>query len=255
MASKNRINELYENFQLSTFALHAYITQVDHFLQDNHIQTESLFAKIKKIRAGEILETNQNDTIKLELTEGEFATLGNILEEMSTITSQHPNMLLEMGYIYLIALFDAYLTDIWTTVLVSKPEMLKSKSKQLNYEKIIELSEEGSLLSYLANREINELSYKSISEQNNFYKSKFGIDLEDSGISLKILTELRVNRNILVHNKGVVNHMFLELIPNTGYSLGDKILLSFQDWVKALKHLRQVAKYLKNILLEKFYRN
>lgn len=254
MLSKDKIIELHRNFNTSTLALSTYIKEVESFLWKHDEQTQFLAAKIKKIRAGEVVEAEPDATIKLELDERQFAIIAAAVDNFATITSQYPDMLLEMGYIYLIALFDAYLTDVFTAVLIFKPEILKSK-KQLTYEKIIELSEQGGLISFLAHREMNELSYKSIGEQNDFYKSRFGIDLENSGIPLKVLTELRATRNILVHNRGVVNHIFLELIPDTDYSLGDKIILSIEDWLKTFDHLRQVAKYLKEILLEKFFRD
>ncbi len=61
---------------------------------------------------------------------------------------------------------------------------------------------------------MTELSYKSIRDQADYYRERFGIAIEDSGIPFGDLVELRAIRNILIHNNGIINHIFLEQVKS-----------------------------------------
>lgn len=128
---------------------------------------------------------------------------------------KYPHLLMSMAFIYLIALFDSFLTDVFAAVLIERPETLKSK-KQLTYDRILELHQKGELVEFMARREINELSYKSMADQFDYYKAKFNIDLADSNVELAALVEIRARRNLLVHNNGVVDDIYRS---NQGHDL------------------------------------
>jgi len=84
----------------------------------------------------------------------------------------------------------------------------------------------------MARREINELSYKSMADQSDYYKAKFNIDLADSGVELAALVEIRSRRNLLVHNNGIVNDMYMETVKYTTYNLGERVEITFDYWNK-----------------------
>ena len=178
-------------------------------------------------------------------------TIDALAHSAAKIITAFPQLLMKMGFIYLVAIFDAFLSDIFTSVFIHRPESLKSK-KQLTYEQILDLQQSGNLISFLAHREINELSYKSITDQANYYNSKFGIDLSSSGVAIGILAEIRARRNLLVHNNGVVNETYLRVIDQTPYSVGETIEITFEYWKESQKHLDTVASFVWGSILDKF---
>lgn len=165
--------------------------------------------------------------------------------------AMYPTLTLRMSFVYLMALFDAYLSDTFEAVVRSKPEVLRSK-KQLTYEKALEFSSMEDLIKYLAMREINELSYRSIKDQVDYYRDRFGFAISECGVSVDTLTELRARRNIFVHNNGMVNHLYLELVPLTAYTLGEIITVSSEYFEDAVRTLGQVASFATTSLTEKF---
>ncbi len=67
-----------------------------------------------------------------------------------------------------------------------------------------------SLIEFLVERKINEISYGGIRDIGGFLKDRIGIDLwesDEEGTLLNISVELR---NVYTHNRGVVNDVFLK---------------------------------------------
>jgi hypothetical protein len=149
------------------------------------------------------------------------------------------------------ALFDAYLSDIFETVVRNRPEILRSK-KQLTYEKALEFSSIEDLVNYLAKRELHELSYKSIKDQMDYYRDRFGLAISDCGVSIEALSELRARRNLFVHNNGIVNHIYLELVPTAAYAPGDPISVDSAYFENAVRNLGIVASFVTAALKEKY---
>lgn len=53
--------------------------------------------------------------------------------ELASMQKRFPSVLLEMAFIYRVALFDAFVPDMLTSLLIGKPEMLRSK-KQMTHQ-------------------------------------------------------------------------------------------------------------------------
>ena len=74
----------------------------------------------------------------------------------------------------------------------------------------------------------------------------------NSGVSIEELTELRSTRNLLVHNNGVVNHIYLEQVAGAQYGLGERLSINAAYFEAADKKLRKVVQYLASELAAKF---
>jgi len=248
------VEHFYNNFSEAIVVLASYVRGVQQFILDTTQATERIVQKFKKLHEGEEVEPDPEANILIELDEGEVALIFEASKEHLDAMAKYPHMLMDMAFIYLVALFDAYLVDVFTAVLIHRPETLKSK-KQLTYEKIIELNVEGNLISYLARREVNQLSYRSIAEQAEYYKSKFNVNLADSGVDIKTLTKIRAIRNLLVHNNGVVNSTFMNAVKHSEYQLRERIVITAEYWEECWQQLRTVATFMLNAILDKFDKN
>lgn len=189
---------------------------------------------------------------KLELSAVDRQSLVGAMNAYVESIERYPHMLLNMGFIYLVALFDAFLADAFTSFLLSRPEAMKS-GKQLTYERVIDLVAEGadSLLKFMAQSEIHRLSYASIADQAEYYKTKFKIDLSDSGVGIDVLTEIRARRNLLVHNNGVVNKLYLDTVRSSPFREGEVLNVEYKYWEESRRHVDGVATFVHKAILDK----
>lgn len=150
----------------------------------------------------------------------------------------YPPIIYRTTLIYAVASFEAFLNKLLFLLYEHEPRALKSNLKAMSYEEILSCNSIKSLRGKMINTVLHELSYKSISDQMLFINKKFGFDLIfsdtpstlfDNNISLPKLTEIFSFRNIILHNSGEVNELFIKNNPNSKYKIGHKIILNHDE--------------------------
>jgi hypothetical protein len=132
---------------------------------------------------------------------------------------QFPELIRVLGLLYLVAIFESYLVDIVREVLLTCPDALKS-GRQFTAETIMKLGTQKQIISYLAEEEVDQLLYKSFPDVVDYFDKKFRINLNASGVSRENIVEALATRNIHVHNRGIVNQRYLELVGGSIFKAG-----------------------------------
>jgi hypothetical protein len=118
-----------------------------------------------------------------------------------------------------VTIFEAYLADIVREIFLVHPEALKS-ARQLTAEAVLNLGKRKGILSYLAEKETEELLYKSFAGVVDYFSKKFNINLNGSGIADDRVVEIMATRNIHVHNMGIVSRRYLESVNDSKLKVG-----------------------------------
>lgn len=116
-----------------------------------------------------------------------------------------------LGFSYLVTVFEGYLADIIREILLAKPEALKS-AKEISTETVLSLGGRQQIVSHLAEREVDELLYRSFPDVVKYFDKKFSINVNASPVSSAQIVEIMATRNIHVHNGGLVNRRYLQLV-------------------------------------------
>jgi hypothetical protein len=114
--------------------------------------------------------------------------------------------------------------------------MLRS-SKQLSYEQILELGSIDQLTRFMANKEINQEGYQSVANQWKAFEKRFGVRIEESGVSIEKLADMIAQRNLLAHNNGIVNDRYFEAVITPSLARGQRVQLDedrFNEYADAL---------------------
>jgi hypothetical protein len=176
--------------------------------------------------------------------------IAGLLDQQVAQFDRYPGMLFEMAFIYFVAAFEGYMQDVTEMTLLQRPETLKS-GKQLSIEKIVDLTQRGILLQFLAEREVVELGYRSFAEQANYYREKFKLEIA-AVAELEELIEIHARRNLYVHNGGVVNARYTELVVDTELKIGQRLQMSSEYWINVQQALTGVASHVRDHLTRKF---
>ena len=107
--------------------------------------------------------------------------------------------------------FLSYLSEIIQSVMLKCPDVLKS-SDMIKVSEILQFNKYSDIKSYLVNKKINELSYGGISEIEKYVYARFGLNIFANDMEKYILAVLVESRNILSHNRGVINDMFIKRV-------------------------------------------
>ena len=138
--------------------------------------------------------------------------------------------------------FVSYLKDILIEVMNKKPELLKSNELE-SVEFILSFNNMEDLKKTLIDRKIEKLLYKGIDELLKYFKDRLGLDLvHDTGDKM-VLNQMIKQRNLIVHNRGIISNTFAKEFPQYEKNIGDTIQFNY-------KQISKINILLNNVLVE-----
>jgi hypothetical protein len=163
----------------------------------------------------------------------------------------HSTVLGEMLFCRSVNSFLTYLADLMTLIYEKYPKKLPS-NKQATYQFCIEHHLAGDLISALAEKTVMELTYQSLDDLAKHFGEKLDVvlftestDFVNGGLCVDI-------RNVITHNRGIVNRFFIQRNPQFADDLGKRVVLSEQETGEMLGTLGYCARQLDIRAIKKF---
>ena len=128
---------------------------------------------------------------------------------VSNTLSEHFGILSEMCYARLVDNYLTYFSEIIAEIFTKTPKMLKSEEK-VAVEEILLYDDMNDLLSAIAERKVISLTMSGISSLAVHIQKHFAIELFPTEADLSAVNEIIEIRNIITHNRGVVNRRFVK---------------------------------------------
>ena len=157
----------------------------------------------------------------------------------------------QMAYARTIDNLLTYFKEILSEVIIKKPSILKSKETErldfiLKYESIEELQ------IAIAEKKIESLFYAGIDKIESYFKDRLGIELFKSAGDKKEFDQAIKNRNLIVHNRGIISKEYLKEFPDCGMNEGVIMKFSYENISKINGILLNFVAYLDYELATKF---
>lgn len=173
-----------------------------------------------------------------------LSKMDNKYKKFSNDITKHGKIVTEKAYIDMYSSFEEYINDSFKLLIETFPNLLNKQN--LNY---ITIKDVLAIDDYkIFKKNIIEKKVKEIVQTNNIielldkYKSMFGIKLELNKDLLSQCFIMSQNRNIFVHNKGIVNNIYIHNLNKQGikskYKVGDNIMTQFTTIKDALEKFR-----------------
>ncbi len=144
-----------------------------------------------------------------------------------------------------------YFKEILGEIIIKKPDILKSKETErldfiLNYDSINELR------IALSEKKIEQLFYAGIDKIESYFKDRLGVELFKSEETKTEFNQAIKNRNLIVHNRGIMSKGYLKEFPHCTLNEGDIIKFGYVDISRVNLILINFVAYLDNELATKF---
>jgi hypothetical protein len=172
------------------------------------------------------------------------------VEHMQTIVS----------FNYLLALFDAALADITKYLLQREPSFLQSSNKQNDQEKLISLNELlnangiSEIIDGLVERKVDKLSRGTTIDHIDFLRRCLKTSILPDNISQAEIVEMRSTRNIYTHNKGIVNELYLELVKDSAFGLGELRVITLDYFKECSNRCLGIIQSLNSVITQVYNR-
>lgn len=160
--------------------------------------------------------------------------------------------LMTMTLVYLMALFEGFNKKFFLTLLMNKPEQMKSRKKTVYYEKLIEFDSIENLHKYLAEEITNKLGYKDIDKFKNYLSKQYNINLDKEFENWEALRDNYFRRNIIVHNNGHISEICIEKLKISPDLLNSKPIMNIDYLAEASNNLKSYMDFIFITIKEKF---
>lgn len=228
-------------------------TQIEKLTED----TEQL----KKYQEGqkEIIQTTRQ---LISARKDLIATLDSVRETrqeqyMSSSESSKIELpaLMQMAFIYLVTVWDAFILDTVRAILRIHPEFISKSENKIDLTKsdLWFFGSTEELREFLIELEIRRLDGDRIKLVETF-NSYWGIDWGESDIPMDTIVEIRARRDLWVHNRGRVNNQYIQMVrKQTPFSLGQIAEIDSKYFSASLFALTQLTVNIHRIADEKHY--
>jgi|SRR5665213_137871 len=155
----------------------------------------------------------------------------------------HSAVLDEMVFCRAVNSFLTYLADLMTLIYEKYPKKLPS-NKQTSYRFCIEHHMAGDLISALAEETVIELTHQNLDALAKYFKKNLDLLLftkDPQAANAALCVDIR---NIITHNRGIINRFFIQRNPRFTDDLGNRVVVSKEDSREMLGTLGYCARQL-----------
>jgi len=161
-----------------------------------------------------------------------------------------PSTIYPMIIVYSITMFEVFLSELAKTLMSYFPQSLKSSEKTMSYASILDFDSIDTLRRHIIETDLMKFSFGSIKDRIKFLEKRYRLQFKytrDKGIrnnwnSIEYdpLIEIHAARNLIVHNAGIVNKIYLAEVPATHYKLGEPLTIDEVYLLDAISTLFRV---------------
>jgi len=147
--------------------------------------------------------------------------------------------------------FLTYISELLTLIFRTRPETLRSRA-QVRLDYILKFENMTDLISALVERRVNELSYQGMEQLTDDLRESIGLQLFTDDLLRSKAIRLIEIRNVIVHNRSIINLNFVRKIPDAAADLGKPLTLRGTEVLDDLTDLAIVVFNIDRRSIEKF---
>ncbi len=151
--------------------------------------------------------------------------------------------------------FDYYLSQILLKVFTKRPDIFRASEYKAEVREFLEAGSVPEFMKRYAEKKVNELSYMGLPKIIEYLNNRLGLGFDTKTSSFQAACEIVEERNILVHNAGHVNKLFLQRTGRTDLVEGDLYPLTLDYLKDRFKELTKTAGNLDVVITSHFKLN
>lgn len=181
---------------------------------------------------------------QIRLTQREFIFWNCFI--LSDTIKERIMHLLNQTLIYQISMFESCLKELIRNLYDYKPEFLKSNSKNLSNEEIIESKTKEEIIAKILEYEVDWWGYNPIDKIAKKLASKFNIHIKRDFDKWGEFREAIYFRNAIVHNSSLINYNLAKSLKYDASQIGNKIPITKEYIENSYPIIRDCLTFIRN---------
>ncbi len=163
----------------------------------------------------------------------------------------HLQLFLQMMLCRAVDNFLTYISELLSLIFGTRPEMLKS-NETARLEMILQFKTMEDLVGALVERRVTDLAYQGMRDVSKDLSKRIGFELFLNPEELELAVRIIEVRNLIVHNRAIVNRLFLSRLPDYPTHLGDRLELEGKSVLEDIEFLARSVSGIDMRAIEKF---
>ncbi len=148
-----------------------------------------------------------------------------------------------------ISLFEDFFFELLRCWLAAHPRSLLKK--QVAIGEVLEAPDKAAILLTVVDKELNELKYKRLGQWFAYLEGLVNLGCPTAG-EIEQLAEIKASRDVLVHNNGMANAIYVEKAGKRArYQAGDKLELTEQYHRESWETIKKIVNDLSTAAIAK----
>ena len=215
----------------------------------NHVRDSVL--KTKLIDDKKVIQARQGLQRRIK----DVDSICRELSESSKTMGKGLQLLRPICFVYLVTIWDAFIFDTARMILRVDPQYLLSTSLsagEMNKASLWNANTIEEVRSLVIDDEVRKLE-KDREKLVQVFEDYWGIEWRKSGVSLDSVKEIRARRDIWVHNKGLINQQYLNMVKENPSKIRQVAEITEEYLTRSLFILTKVAVYIHKVACKKHY--
>lgn len=137
--------------------------------------------------------------------------------------------------------FLIYLSELLALVLKNYPGAIDLSKVQIDLSFVLSQPDIQTVRTLYMEKKVREMSYWSLRDLSAYLRDKFKFKLFESEFERQQATNIIEERNLLVHNQGVVDRAFKERAPRHPANVGDRIRFGPKKLLDCIRLVESLA--------------
>lgn len=157
---------------------------------------------------------------------------------VQTVSIVYDRLASEMFFTRAVDGFLAYISDLMALMFHAKPGLLGKST--VTMEEVLQHATAADLLATVVERKVYDLSREGMKKLSEYVQRNYDFALFRDAASLEQAVYINEIRNLIVHQRGIVNRKFLRLVPHRTEKVGEKLNLTQEDFSR-IESLNEVV--------------
>lgn len=218
MVRKKKKSSAYADFIIDADKLVRYLSILVHY------PAQEIW--ILKKEVDELIQSSKTATDKAhkERINEEILNIQNNRLKKHIFLASNTEIIDEIIFLRLIDYFNFYVSRVLYEIFKTKSGILEEGEDSVKIKKrdLIKFENNDQIIKFLAERKVDKLTYSSFEDLREYLKKSLKIKIKDKENEYS-MAEIFQRRNILVHNGGIVNSIYLKSISESDYGDGDRV--------------------------------
>jgi hypothetical protein len=163
----------------------------------------------------------------------------------------HAPMIFQLCFSRAVDNYTVYMASLLAEVFTHRPEVLRNSEKVL-VEDVLAHPTMQAFVAALAERRVNSLVNEGTAKLADYVSKYANFKLFDSPERLELMIEVGAVRNVIAHNRGIVDSRFLKRVPRSKWPIGEAVPLTDHYLWKTLTTLDASVNDIDQRAVEKF---